>query len=270
MPGPAADVIARFGAVEDDQRYTRLVELFTDDAVYYDPFFGPQVGRAAIAEFMAHMERVVPASGARFDDWHTEADTVCGWASWTMVARNAEGGETAIPGQSLYRLRDGLVCFAADYVDPKAHARLRPDSDRRPDLAGAAGLSAPFAPPASADELPALDLVRRFWQIQDDGDYGRLAPLFTDDAVFTDLIYGRMEGGQAIADYMQLMKQEMPQRGITFELVDCAGDTSVAWSQWWCHFPNGSIPGWTLHTVRDGAFTLDADYFDTVAAAALR
>ena len=89
MPGPAADVIARFGAVEDDQRYTRLVELFTEDAVYYDPFFGPQVGRAAIAEFMAHMERVVPASGARFDDWHTEADTVCGWASWTMARRSA-------------------------------------------------------------------------------------------------------------------------------------------------------------------------------------
>ena len=26
----AADIIAKFGAVEDDQRYTRLVELFTD------------------------------------------------------------------------------------------------------------------------------------------------------------------------------------------------------------------------------------------------
>ena len=80
MPGPAVDVINRFGSVEDDQRYTRLVELFTDDAVYYDPFFGPQRGKSAIADFMAHMERVVPASGARFDAWETQADTVCGWA----------------------------------------------------------------------------------------------------------------------------------------------------------------------------------------------
>ena len=51
MPGPAVDVIRSFGAVESDQRYTRLVELFADDAVYYDPFFGPQRGKAAIAEF---------------------------------------------------------------------------------------------------------------------------------------------------------------------------------------------------------------------------
>jgi ketosteroid isomerase-like protein len=269
MPGPAVDVIARFGAVEDDQRYTRLVELFTDDAVYYDPFFGPQVGKEAIAGFMGHMEQVVPASGARFDGWETEADTVCGWARWTMVTRAADGSEVPIPGQSLYRLRDGKVCFAADYLDPTAYARLRPGSDRRPDLAGAAGLSRAMAPEVSAGVLPALDLVRHFWHLQDTGDYGRLAPLFADDAVFTDLIYGRMEGGQAIADYLQLMQREMPGRGITFELVDCAGDTSVAWSQWWCHFPNGSVPGWTLHTVRDGVFTLDADYFDTGLAASL-
>jgi hypothetical protein len=79
-----------------------------------------------------------------------------------------------------------------------------------------------------------------------------------------------MEGGQAIADYMVLMREKMPAQGITFELVDCAGDTSVGWSQWWCHFPTGSVPGWTLHTIRNGMITLDADYFDTVAAAAFR
>jgi hypothetical protein len=65
------------------------------------------------------------------------------------------------------------------------------------------------------------------------------------------------------------METEMPQQGVRFELVDAAGDEQVAWSQWWCHFPTGSIPGWTLHTVRDGLITLDADYFDVVAARAL-
>jgi steroid Delta-isomerase len=270
MPGPAVDIISRFGAVEDDQRYTRLVELFTDDAVYYDPFFGAQRGKPAIQSFMEHMEEMVPASGARFDHWETEADDVCGWARWVMVARNAAGGETPVPGQSLYRLRDGKVCFAADYVDPVAYAELRPGSARTPDLATAAGMSAAFAPAAPDGRFPALDTIRRFWQIQDSGDYTQLSPLFADDAVFTDLIYGVMEGGQAIADYMVLMREKMPAQGITFELVDCAGDTSVGWSQWWCHFPTGSVPGWTLHTIRDGMITLDADYFDTVAAAAFR
>ena len=79
------DLLAAFGALEDDQRYTKLVDNFADDAVYYDPFFGPQVGKAAIHEFMTHMEKVVPASGARFDDWRVDADTECGYAEWIMV-----------------------------------------------------------------------------------------------------------------------------------------------------------------------------------------
>lgn len=267
MPGPAVDVIDRFGAVEDDQRYTRLVELFTDDAVYYDPFFGPQRGKRAIQEFMEHMERVVPASGARFAAWETQADTVCGWARWTMMIRQANGDEVAIPGQSLYRLRDGLVCFAADYVDVAAYRALRNDTVKGPNPAGAAGLSAAMAPSGSS---AAEQLVRRFWKVQDAGDYTQLGSLFADDALFTDLIYGEMHGGQAIADYMTKMQRDMPAQGITFELVDCAGDTTTAWSQWTCHFPTGDVPGWTLHTVRDGSFTLDADYFDTVAASAFR
>jgi ketosteroid isomerase-like protein len=211
------------------------------------------------------MEKVVPASGARFESWHTEGDTTCGWATWTMVMRGADGAEHPIPGQSLYRLRDGKVCFVVDYVDTRAYAKAFPTGARPADLAGAAGLSARYAPPADAEARPAHELVRRFWTIQDSGDYAALAPLFADDAVFTDLLYGRMEGGAAVAAYLETMKSEMPAQGITFELVDCAGDTSVAWSQWWCHLPNGSVPGWTLHTVRDGAFTLDADYFDLAA-----
>jgi ketosteroid isomerase-like protein len=261
-------VIARFGAVEDDQRYTRLLDLFTHDAVYYDPFLGAQVGLPAISDFMAHMEQVVPTSGVRFEAWETEGDTVCGWARWTMVMPGPDG-EVPVPGQSLYRLRDGKVCFVADHVDPRAYAAARPAAVQGPDHAGAAGLSARFAPAVEPGALPALDLVRTFWQLQDGGDYALLAPLFAEDAVFTDLVYGRMEGGQAIADYMQQMKRDMPALGVRFELVDCAGDHSVAWSQWWCHFPGGSVPGWTLHTVRDGAFTLDADYFDTAVAAAV-
>lgn len=274
MPGPAVDIIRQFGAVEDDQRYTRLVDLFTDDATYYDPFHGPQRGRAAIGDFMSLMERSVPASGIRFLDWEVEADTVCGWARWTMAGPGPDGDDVPVPGQSLYRLRDGQVCFAADYVDPAAMRRLRPGGPA-PDLASAAGLSASFAPPARTAEFPAYDLVRRFWAIQDSGDYTGLSPLFTVDAVFTDLIYGEFVGGDAIAGYMQQMKAEMPAQGVTFEFVDAAGDTTVAWSQWNCRFaasdrsPGGVVPGWTLHTVRDGRFTLDADYFDTVAARTL-
>lgn len=263
MSGPAAATIARFGAVEDDQRYTRLVELFADDAVYYDPFFGAQRGKDAIHEFMTHMEEVVPGSGARFDSWESFGDVDCGFARWDMVAPDADGVEVAVPGQSLYRLRDGLVTRVVDYVDPKAHRRLRGPDAPAPNFVDAAG--------ALRDEAatggPALDLVHRFWEIQDGGRYTELVDLFADDAVFFDVNIGEMVGREAIAEFMARMETEMPGRGISFELVDAAGDDTVAWSQWTCRYGDGTeLPGWTLHTVRDGRFTLDADYFDTILA----
>ncbi|MEX0847394.1 MAG: nuclear transport factor 2 family protein [Ilumatobacteraceae bacterium] len=275
MPGPAVDIIRNFGAVEDDQRYTRLVDLFTDDAVYYDPFHGAQRGLDQIRDFMELMERVVPGSGIRFLDWEVEADTVCGWAKWTMAGPGPDGIDVPVPGQSLYRLRDGKVCFVADYVDPVAMAQLRPGGPV-PNAAAATGLSAPFAPAAAPGELPAHDLVRRFWQLQDGGDYAQLAPLFADDALFEDPIFGDIVGGAAIAAFMEQMKTEMPARGVTFELVDAAGDQTVAWSQWNIVYApsadrvGGIASGWTLHTVRDGLFTYDRDIVDSAAARAAR
>lgn len=233
------DVIRQFGAVEDDQRYGRLVELFTDDAIYYDPFFGPQRGKDQIGVFMRHMEQVVPASGARFDEWIVQADETCGWAQWTMISRGPDGSEMGVPGQSIYRLRDGKVCFVADYLDAAAYAKLRPGSARRPNYADAGGMSRHLAAADSQGQFPALDLVRSFWNVQDSGAYPLLAPLFAEDAV-------------------------------SFDLVDCAGDTTVAWSQWTCNLPQGTVPGWTLHTIGDGTCTLDAAYFDTVTAEQLR
>jgi ketosteroid isomerase-like protein len=261
MPGPAVDIIRQFGAVEDDQRYTRLVSLFAPDAVYYDPFLGAQRGTEQIRTFMEHMEAVVPKARVRFDEWEVEADAVCGWARWNMWAPGPDGDDVAVPGQSLYRLREGLVTFVADYVDPVAYRRLRPDGNR-PDLASAAGLSA--VPGAVAG--PARAVIDRFWEIQDRGAYGELAGLFASDAVFTDLVYGRFEGHDAVAGYLRRMETEMPAMGVRFELVDAAGDTTVGWSQWRCHFPNGTVPGWTLHLFDGDRITLDADYFDTVAA----
>lgn len=109
-------------------------------------------------------------------------------------------------------------------------------------------------------------MIRRFWALQTSARYSELSELFAPDVVFTDQVYGRFESHRAVSDYLARMEQEMPDQGVTFTLDDLAGDVHVGWSQWTCHMPQGSIPGWTLHTVRDGLFTLDADYFDVVAA----
>lgn len=150
------DLIAAFGSVEDDQRYTRLVDSFTEDAIYYDPFFGPQVGKPAIHEFMAHMEEVVPASGAHFDNWQTTAGTDCGYAQWNMVARNSEGHPVFVPGESLYRLREGQVLGVVDYVDPVAYTKLRGSAGRIPDFVSGSGC----LPQAATPDGPAAARLR--------------------------------------------------------------------------------------------------------------
>mgnify|MGYP000002757799 FL=1 len=262
----AEEIIKKFGAVEDDQRYTRLVDLFTPDAIYYDPFMGAQVGTDAIRTFMGHMEEMVPAAGARFDEWEVCAGTTTAWAKWTMYAKGPNG-EVGINGQSIYRLRDdgdGLkVCFVADYLDSNAYAQLT--RDRGPDMTTPATLSK-----CTSEQGSAHALISKFWKMQDTRQYAQLAELFTDDAVFTDQTSGDFVGKEAITAFMNRMDVEMTARGVTFSLDDCAGDETVGWSQWTCHLPGGSFPGWTLHKVRDGKFTLDSDYFDVAQAAKLR
>lgn len=150
------DLIAAFGNVEDDQRYTRLVDCFADDAIYYDPFFGPQVGKAAIHDFMTHMEEIVPASGAYFDDWQTTAGINCGYAQWNMVAPQKDGTQVFVPGESLYRLRAGQVLGVVDYVDPVAYAKLRGAAGRIPDFVSGAG----SLPESASPDGPAATQVR--------------------------------------------------------------------------------------------------------------
>jgi len=256
----AHEIISRFGAVEDDQCYTRLVDLFTDDAVYCDPFYGPQHGRSAISDFMAEMERVIPPRGIHFAEWNTTAETTTGWATWVMVVPVGDA-EHRIPGQSVYRLRDGKVCYAADYVDSRAYSRMNPKGIP---LLGAAASE----PKGTNTGGVAASLVRRFWDLQESARYSDLAALFAPDAVFTDQVYGRFEGHAAVTAYLGRMEAEMPASGVRFSLADLAGDDTVAWSQWTCHMPGGDVPGWTLHTVRDGLFTLDSDYFDVMKARA--
>lgn len=257
----ATEIIDQFGSVESDQRYTRLVENFTEDAIYCDPFAGPQQGREAIAGFMAEMERVIPKMGVYFADWQTVAETTVGWSRWTMVVP-VNGEPVSVPGQSLYRLRDGLVCFAADYVDSAAYARIRPEV--RPDLASPATMSK-----RTDTAGRAADIIRHFWSLQTSARYSELSSLFAPDAVFTDQVYGTFTGHEAVSGYLARMEREMPEQQVHFTLDDLAGDTTVGWSQWTCHMPNGSFPGWTLHTFSDGLITLDADHFDVRLAKVL-
>lgn len=108
----------------------------------------------------------------------------------------------------------------------------------------------------------AYDTVERFWRIQDEGDYAALAPLFADDAELVDPVYGTFVGGQAIAEFMRMMNDEMTKIGASFRLVELAGDEETAWAQWEVTTNSGTRTGVGVYRVRNGRLTYYRDYMN--------
>lgn len=116
MPGEAQRVIEEFWRIQDDGDYTRLVDLFAEDAVLEDPIWGRYEGRAAILGFMTTM---VAEMGER--KVHFTVDEICGdesavWARWTMH----KDGAVPRGGVGIYKVEDGKMTYYRDYMDPPA------------------------------------------------------------------------------------------------------------------------------------------------------
>lgn len=108
----------------------------------------------------------------------------------------------------------------------------------------------------------AYDTIKRFWEIQDDGDYAALSPLFADDAELVDPVYGTFTGGDAIAGFMQMMNEEMRKAGATFRLVELAGDDETAWARWEATTNKGKREGVGIYKVQGGKLTYYQDYMN--------
>jgi steroid Delta-isomerase len=108
----------------------------------------------------------------------------------------------------------------------------------------------------------AYDTIKRFWEIQDEGDYSKLSVLFADDAVLEDPIFGTFTGGAAIAAFMEKMNVEMRARGASFRLVELAGDDETAWAQWEATTSAGDRTGVGVYRVRGGKLTYYRDYMN--------
>jgi steroid Delta-isomerase len=108
----------------------------------------------------------------------------------------------------------------------------------------------------------AHEALRRFWEIQDGGDYSKLAELFANDAVLVDPVFGTFEGGPAIAGFLTKMNTEMAKAGASFKLVELAGDDHTAWAQWSAVTNKGDRSGVGVYRVRDGKITYYRDYMN--------
>ena len=58
----------------------------------------------------------------------------------------------------------------------------------------------------------AQRVIEEFWRIQDEGDYTKLAPLFAEDALLDDPVWGTHKGRDAILGFMTTMVKEMGER----------------------------------------------------------
>jgi len=108
----------------------------------------------------------------------------------------------------------------------------------------------------------AHDTITRFWEIQDSGDYSLLSPLFADDALLEDPVYGTFTGGAAIAAFMEKMNVEMAARGASFRAIEIAGDDETAWAQWEATTKAGPRVGVGIYRVRNGKITYYRDYMN--------
>jgi steroid Delta-isomerase len=108
----------------------------------------------------------------------------------------------------------------------------------------------------------AYDTIKRFWEIQDGGDYSLLSDLFADDAVLEDPIYGTFRGAEAITGFMTMMNAEMAKAGASFRLVELAGDDHTAWAQWEATTAKGPRQGVGVYRVAGGKLVYYRDYMN--------
>ena len=108
----------------------------------------------------------------------------------------------------------------------------------------------------------AYDTIKRFWAVQDAGDYTATAELFADDAVFEDPIYGTFNGQPAIAEFMAKMNAAVGAINGVFSLEELSGDDETAWAQWRFESDRGTRHGVGIYRVSDGRITYYKDYMN--------
>ena len=113
MPGQAQDLIAHFWKVQDSGDYTRLVELFAEDAVVEDPVWGTYRGREAIRRFMTTMVKEMGERKIHFTLDEVFGDDHAAWSRWTMHSPAGSRG-----GCGIYKVAQGKLTYYRDYMDP--------------------------------------------------------------------------------------------------------------------------------------------------------
>ena len=109
----AKATIEEFWRRQDSGDYTLTAELFSDDAVLVDPYFGTSEGQPAIAKFMAKMLTEMGERQTRFRIVEIAGSGDVAWAQWIAETPRGE-----VNGCGLYRVRNGKLTYYRDYMNP--------------------------------------------------------------------------------------------------------------------------------------------------------
>lgn len=114
MSGQAQDAIETFWKVQDQGDYTRLTDLFADDALLEDPIWGRYEGKEAIGDFMTKMAVEMDKMGMHFEVDEISGDDHTAWARWTAISPKGRRG-----GVGIYKVSGGKLTYYRDYMDPE-------------------------------------------------------------------------------------------------------------------------------------------------------
>ena len=81
----AIETIETFWRIQDAGDYTAMVELFAEDALLEDPFFGKFEGREAIVASMAKMNVEMKKRETHFEVVEIDGGGEVAWAQWVAV-----------------------------------------------------------------------------------------------------------------------------------------------------------------------------------------
>lgn len=113
----ARETIEKFWEIQDAGDYTAVVDLFSDDAVLVDPFFGTFEGIDAIRGFMQKMNEEMKSRDTDFFVREIAGGGDVAWAQW--AARTPAG---VVEGCGLYRVVDGKMTYYKDYMNAPVEA----------------------------------------------------------------------------------------------------------------------------------------------------
>lgn len=115
MTRTAADVVTEFCGLWATPDIDKIMEYFTEDAVYHNMPMDPATGRDAIREFIIGFLAAFDGIEFRVHRQLSQGDVVMN--ERTDVMRTKAGGEIPLPVTGVFEVRDGLIAAWRDYFD---------------------------------------------------------------------------------------------------------------------------------------------------------